>query len=109
MGRIDVHRWSIDGHRWGFLNDDPIDGIKDPSMGNKIFHHKISFDLALFKISTKLWVSRFFIQSIWALFGILRMPNLFYSEMKLNIIFDIIYLREKPDSVDFPRKKHQVF
>ena len=43
------------GHRWT---------IDDPSMGIVIFHHKNSFDLAMFKISTKLWHFKFFIQSI---------------------------------------------
>ena len=35
--------------------------------------------------------------------------QVFYSEMKLYIVIDIIHLCEKPDSVDFPRKNHQVF
>ena len=43
------------GHRWT---------IDDPSMEIEIFDHKNSFDLAVFKISTKLWPFKFFIQSI---------------------------------------------
>ena len=35
--------------------------------------------------------------------------QIFCLEMKLYIIIHIIYLCEKPDSVDFPRKKHQIF
>ena len=34
--------------------------------------------------------------------------QIFHSEMKLYIVVHIIYLCEKPDSVDFPRKKHQI-
>ena len=43
------------GHRWT---------IDDPSMEIEIFHHKKSFGLAMFKILTKLWPFKFFIQSI---------------------------------------------
>ena len=35
--------------------------------------------------------------------------QVFYSEMKLYIVIHIIHLCEKPDSVGFPRKKHQIF
>ena len=34
---------------------------------------------------------------------------MFYSEMKLYIVIHIIYLCEKPDSVDFPRKTSKFF
>ena len=35
--------------------------------------------------------------------------QIFYSEMKLYIVIHIIYLCEKPDSVDLPRKKTKFF
>ena len=46
------------GHQWA---------INDPSMGIEIFDHKNSFDLTMFKVSTKLWPFKFFIQSIQTL------------------------------------------
>ena len=35
--------------------------------------------------------------------------QIFYSEMTFYVVIHIIYLCEKPDSVHFPRKKHQIF
>ena len=34
---------------------------------------------------------------------------IFYSEMKIYIVIHFVYLCDKPDSVDFPWKKHQFF
>ena len=45
------------GHRWT---------IDDPSMEIEIFHHKNSFDLAMFKIFTKLWPFKFFSDTLLA-------------------------------------------
>ena len=82
--------------------------IDDPSMGIEIFGNKNSFDLAMFKISKKLSPYKFFslFKFCWGFFYICQ---IFYSEMKLYIIIHIIYFCEKLDSVNFPRKKQQIF
>ena len=76
-------------------------------MGIEIFDHKNSFDLGMFKISTKLSPFKFF--SLFKLCLGFRDAQIFYTEMKLYIVIHIIYLCGKPDSVDFPRKKHPIF
>ena len=86
------------GYRWT---------IDDPSMGIEIFDHKNSFDLAMFKISTKLSPFKFF--SLFIFVWEFEDAQIFYSEMKLYIVIHNIYLCEKLDYVDFPRKKHQFF
>ena len=86
------------GHRWI---------IDHPSMGIEIFDHKNSFDLAMFKISTKL--SRHLRFSVYLGFvWDFEDAQIFYSEMKLDIVIHIIYLCEKPESVDFPRKQLKI-
>ena len=84
------HRWTID----------------DPSMGIEIFDHKKSFDLAMFRISEKTRHLSFsvYLSFVWDF----EDDQIFYSEMKLYIVIHIIHLCEKPDSNDFPRKKHEI-
>ena len=73
-----------------------------PSMGIEIFGHKNSFDLAMFKISTKLSPYKFFslFKLCWGLY--LNLPNILFEN---EVIHSYPYFFcEKPDFVDFPRK-----
>ena len=92
---IDGHRSPmspIDGHQWSI---DEVFLTMIPKIRSTW----------LFKISTKLLPFKFF-----SLFKrCFEDAQILYSEMKLYIVIHIIYLCEKPVSVDFPRKKHQIF
>ena len=75
-------------------------------MGIEIFSQKNSFDLAMFKFSTKVSPFKFF--SLFKLCLEFRgCPNISFGN-EVYIVVHIIYLCEKPDSVDFSRKKHQI-
>ena len=78
-----------------------------PSMGIETFDLETSFDLDMFKISTNSCHLGFsvYLSFVWNF----EDAQIFYSGMKLYIVIHIVYLCEKRDSVDFPRKKHQIF
>ena len=113
MGPIDGHQWSIDGHRWDFSNVDPIDGSsmdhRWPIDGNRNFRSQKFVRLGRvqnFNKTLAIWVFHsVYLNFVWDFEG----AQTFYSEMKLYIVIHIIYLCEKPDSVDFPREKPQIF
>ena len=78
-----------------------------PSMGIEIFDHKIRSTWPCSKFQQNSRHSRFsvYLSFVWDF----ENAQIFYSEMKLYIVIHIIYLCEKPDSGDFPMKKHQIF
>ena len=86
------------GHQWT---------IDDPSMGIELFGQKIRSTWPCSKFQQNFSILSFSFSQfkLWDFEG----AQIFYSEMKLYIVIHIIYLCEKPDSVDFPRKKHQIF
>ena len=83
------HRWTIDGNR------------NFPSQKFVRLGHVQNFNRTLaFQVFHSVNLN-----FVWDFEG----AQIFYSEMKLYIVIHIIYLCEKPDSVDFPRKNPQFF
>ena len=78
-----------------------------PSMGIENFDHKNSFDFGHVQNFNKTRHLNFsvYLSFVWDFVD----AQVFYSEMKLYIVIHILHHCEKPDSVDFPRKKHQTF